>query len=138
LYYSGGLWRDTTAALLVSDTAAMLSNYATKEYADTTGRLYARQDFTNVETSTLTWTQTDTLIPEVVTVVQVYRNGQILLPSQYTIPTSTSVVIAATSFKIGENYTVIFPRGGGAGSGGGSGSLQVSQAARVSLFRLTR
>jgi len=27
LYYSGGLWRDTTAALLVSDTASMLSNY---------------------------------------------------------------------------------------------------------------
>jgi hypothetical protein len=123
LYYSGGLWRDTTAALLVSDTAAMLANYATKEYADTTGRLYAREDFINVSTSTLTWTQTDTLIPGVVTVVQVYRNGQILLPSQYTIPTSTSVVIAATSFKVGDNYTVIFPRGGGAGSGGGSGSL---------------
>jgi hypothetical protein len=123
LYYSNGLWRDTTAALLVSDTASMLSNYATKAYADTTGRLYARQDFTNVETSTLTWTQTDTLIPGVVTVVQVYRNGQILLPSQYTIPTSTSVVIAATSFKVGDNYTVIFPRGGGAGTGGGSGSL---------------
>jgi hypothetical protein len=123
LYYSGGLWRDTTAALLVSDTASMLSNYATKEYADTTGRLYAREDFINVSTSTLTWTQTDTLIPGVVTVVQVYRNGQILLPSQYTIPTSTSVVIAATSFKVGDNYTVIFPRGGGAGSGGGSGSL---------------
>jgi hypothetical protein len=79
--------------------------------------------FTNVETSTLTWTQTDTLIPGGVTVVQVYRNGQILLPSQYTIPTSTSVVIAATSFKVNDNYTVIFPRGGGAGSGGGSGSL---------------
>jgi hypothetical protein len=45
------------------------------------------------------------------------------LPSQYTIPTSTSVVIAATSFKVNDNYTVIFPRGGGAGSGGGSGSL---------------
>jgi hypothetical protein len=71
----------------------------------------------------LTWTETDTLIPGVVTVVQVYRNGQILLPSQYTIPTSTSVVIAATSFKVGDNYTVIFPRGGGAGSGSGSGSL---------------
>jgi hypothetical protein len=123
LYYSGGLWRDTTPTLLISDTASMLANYATKEYADTTGRLYARQDFINVSTSTLTWTQTDTLIPGVVTVVQVYRNGQILLPSQYTIPTSTSVVIAATSFKVGENYTVIFPRGGGAASGGGSGSL---------------
>jgi len=123
LYYSGGLWRDTTASLLVSDTTAMLANYATKEYADTTGRLYARQDFTNVETSTLTWTQTDTLIPGGVSVVQVYRNGQILLPSQYTIPTSTSVVIAASSFKVNDNYTVIFPRGGGAGSGGGSGSL---------------
>jgi hypothetical protein len=122
LYYSGGLWRDTTAALLVSDTASMLSNYATKEYADTTGRLYAREDFINVSTSTLIWTQTDTLIPGVVTVVQVYRNGQILLPSQYTIPTSTSVVIAATSFKVGDNYTVIFPRGGGSG-GSGSGSL---------------
>jgi hypothetical protein len=82
-----------------------------------------RRFFTNVLSSTLTWTQTDTLIPGVVTVVQVYRNGQILLPSQYTIPTSTSVVIAATSFKVGDNYTVIFPRGGGAGSGGGSGSL---------------
>lgn len=123
LYYSGGLWRDTTPTLLVSDTAAMLANYATKEYADTTGRLYAREDFTNVSTSTLTWTQTDTLIPGGVTVVQVYRNGQILLPNQYTIPTSTSVVIAATSFKVNDNYTVIFPRGGGAGSGGGSGSL---------------
>jgi hypothetical protein len=109
--------------LNISDTASMLLPYATKEYADTTGRLYARQDFTNVETSTLTWTETDTLIPGVVTVVQVYRNGQILLPSQYTIPTSTSVVIAATSFKVGDNYTVIFPRGGGAGSGSGSGSL---------------
>jgi len=123
LYYSGGLWRDTTAALLVSDTAFMLSNYATKAYADTTGRLYARQDFTNVSSSTLTWTQSDTLIPGGVNVVQVYRNGQILLPSQYTIPTSTSVVIAVSSFKVNDNYTVIFPRGGGAGSGGGSGSL---------------
>jgi hypothetical protein len=109
--------------LNISDTASMLLPYATKEYADTTGRLYAREDFLNVSTSTLTWTQTDTLIPGEVTVVQVYRNGQILLPSQYTIPTSTSVVIAATSFKVGDNYTVIFPRGGGAGSGGGSGSL---------------
>jgi hypothetical protein len=27
LYYSDGLWRDTTAALLVSDTASMLTNY---------------------------------------------------------------------------------------------------------------
>jgi hypothetical protein len=27
LYYSGGLWRDTTAALLVSDTTSMLTNY---------------------------------------------------------------------------------------------------------------
>jgi hypothetical protein len=123
LYYSGGLWRDTTAALLVSDTAAMLANYATKEYADTTGRLYAREDFLNVSTSTLTWTQTDTLIPGGVTVVQVYRNGQILLPSQYTIPTSTSLVIAETSFKVNDNYTVIFPRGGGGGGGSGSGSL---------------
>jgi hypothetical protein len=123
LYYKSGLWRDTTAALLVSDTASMLANYATKAYADTTGRFYARQDFTNVSSSTLTWTQSDTLIPAGVNVVQVYRNGQILLPSQYTIPTSTSVVIATTSYKVGENYTVIFPRGGGAGSGGGSGSL---------------
>ena len=52
-----------------------------------------------------------------------YRNGQILLPNQYTVPTSTSVIIATSSFKIGDNYTVILPRGGGAGSGGGSGSL---------------
>jgi hypothetical protein len=124
LYYSGGLWRDTTPTLLVSDTASMLANYATKAYADTTGRLYARQDYTTgVTTSTLTWTQTDTLIPGGVTFIQVYRNGQILLPSQYTVPTSTSVVIAASSFRINDNYTVIFPRGGGAGSGGGSGSL---------------
>jgi len=62
LYYSGGLWRDTTAALLVSDTSAMLANYATKAYADTSGRFYARQDFRNVSSSTLTWTQTDTLV----------------------------------------------------------------------------
>jgi hypothetical protein len=30
LYYTGGLWRDTTAALLVSDTASMLTNYTRK------------------------------------------------------------------------------------------------------------
>jgi hypothetical protein len=123
LYYSGGLWRDTTATLLVSDTAAMLANYATKAYADTSGRFYARQDFTNVSSSTLTWTQSDTLVVGGVNVVQVYRNGQILLPTQYTIPTNASVVIGATAYKVGENYTVIFPRGGGASSGGGSGSL---------------
>jgi hypothetical protein len=56
-------------------------------------------------------------------VVQVYRNGQILLPTQYTIPTNASVVIGATAYKVGENYTVIFPRGGGGGGSGGSGSL---------------
>jgi hypothetical protein len=83
--------------LNISDTASMLANYATKAYADTTGRLYARQDYTTgVTTSTLTWTQTDTLIPGGVTFIQVYRNGQILLPSQYTVPTSTSVVISAS------------------------------------------
>ena len=62
LYYklNEKLWRDTTAALLVSDTASMLANYATKAYADTSGRFYARQDFTNVSSSTLVWTQSDT------------------------------------------------------------------------------
>ena len=122
LYYSGGLWRDTTAALLVSDTASMLSNYATKAYADTTGRFYARQEFRNVSSSTLTWTQTDTLVVNDTTSLQVYRNGQILMPNQYTVPTKTSVVISPSSYKAGENYTVIFPRGGG-GGGSGSGSL---------------
>ncbi len=123
LYYTGGLWRDTTAALFVSDTASMLANYALKAYADTSGRFYARQDFENVQSSTLTWTQSDTLVPGGVSVIQLYRNGQILLPTQYTIPTSTTVVIAATSYKVGENYSVIFPRGGGGGGGSGSGSL---------------
>jgi hypothetical protein len=124
LYYksSEGIWRDTTPTLLVSDTASMLANYASKAYADTSGRFYARQDFTNVTSSTLTWTQSDTLVVGGVNVVQVYRNGQILLPTQYTIPTNASVVIGATAYKLGENYTVIFPRGGG-GGGSGSGSL---------------
>jgi hypothetical protein len=107
----------------ISDTAAMLLPYAKKSYVDTAGRFYARQDFTNVSSSTLTWTQTDTLVPAGVNVVQVYRNGQILLPTQYTIPTNASVVIGATAFKLGENYTVIFPKGGGGSGSGGSGSL---------------
>jgi hypothetical protein len=101
----------------------MLLPYAKKSYVDTAGRFYARQDFTNVSSSTLTWTQTDTLVPAGVNVVQVYRNGQILLPTQYTIPTNASVVIGATAFKLGENYTVIFPKGGGGSGSGGSGSL---------------
>jgi hypothetical protein len=124
LYYlsSEGVWRDTTPTLLVSDTSAMLANYATKAYADTSGRFYARQDFRNVSSSTLTWTQTDTLVVNDTTSLQVYRNGQILLPSQYTVPTNASVVIGATAYKLGENYTVILPRGGG-GGGSGSGSL---------------
>ena len=106
--------------LNISDTSSMLSNYATKSYADTSGRFYARQEFRNVSSSTLTWTQTDTLVVNDTTSLQVYRNGQILLPNQYTVPTKTTVVIAAASFKTGENYTVIFPRGGGGGSGSGS------------------
>jgi hypothetical protein len=109
--------------LNISDTAAMLLPYASKTYVDTAGRFYARQDFINVTSSTLTWTQTDTLVPAGVNVVQVYRNGQILLPTQYTIPTNASVVIGSTAFKIGENYTVIFPKGGGGSGSGGSGSL---------------
>jgi hypothetical protein len=109
--------------LNISDTAAMLLPYAKKSYVDTAGRFYARQDFTNVSSSTLTWTQTDTLVPAGVNVVQVYRNGQILLPTQYTIPTNASVVIGSTAFKLGENYTVIFPKGGGGSGSGGSGSL---------------
>jgi hypothetical protein len=109
--------------LNISDTAAMLLPYAKKSYVDTAGRFYARQDFTNVSSSTLTWTQTDTLVPAGVNVVQVYRNGQILLPTQYTIPTNASVVIGSTAFKLGENYTVIFPKGGGGAGSGGSGSL---------------
>jgi hypothetical protein len=122
LYYlsSEGVWRDTTPTLLVSDTSAMLANYATKAYADTSGRFYARQDFRNVSSSTLTWTQTDTLVVNDTTSLQVYRNGQILLPSQYTVPTNASVVIGSTAYKVGENYTVILPRGGGGGSGSGS------------------
>ena len=108
--------------LNISDTAAMLLPYASKTYVDTAGRFYARQDFTNVTSSTLTWTQSDTLVVGGTGVVQVYRNGQILLPTQYTIPTKTTVVIGATAYKLGENYTVIFPRGGG-GGGSGSGSL---------------
>ncbi len=73
LYYksSEGLWRDTTAALLVSDTASMLSNYATKAYADTTDRFYARQEFRSVSSSTLTWTQSDTLVVNDTTSLQV-------------------------------------------------------------------
>ena len=106
--------------LNISDTSSMLSNYATKSYADTSGRFYARQEFRNVSSSTLTWTQTDTLVVNDTTSLQVYRNGQILLPNQYTVPTKTTVIIAAASFKTGENYTVIFPRGGGGGSGSGS------------------
>jgi len=36
LYYTGGLWRDTTAALLVSDTASMLTNYLRTGVASST------------------------------------------------------------------------------------------------------
>jgi hypothetical protein len=36
LYYKSGLWRDTTAALLVSDTASMLTNYLRSGVASST------------------------------------------------------------------------------------------------------
>ena len=39
LYYSGGLWRDTTAALLVSDTASMLDKYLRLSGGTLTGAL---------------------------------------------------------------------------------------------------
>jgi hypothetical protein len=36
LYYKSGLWRDTTAALLVSDTSSMLTNYLRTDIASST------------------------------------------------------------------------------------------------------
>jgi len=52
LYYSGGLWRDTTAALLVSDTASMLTNYlrtgtAASTYLPLTGGTLSINSSTN-------------------------------------------------------------------------------------------
>ena len=57
LYYksSEGLWRDTTAALLVSDTAAMLTNYARK---GTTGTVTSVGGTGTVNGITLTGTVT--------------------------------------------------------------------------------
>jgi hypothetical protein len=48
LYYlsSGGVWRDTTAALLVSDTASMLTNYLQSGVAASTYTLLTRSIFT--------------------------------------------------------------------------------------------
>lgn len=82
LYYSGGLWRDTTAAFLVSDTASMLANYAKKSYVDTAGRFYARQDYTTgVTSSTLTWTQSDTL-----SIVELTLCKYIVMDKSYYLP----------------------------------------------------
>jgi hypothetical protein len=58
LYYSGGLWRDTTAALLVSDTASMLTNYlrtgtAASTYLPLTGGTLSGSSSNNNYTDTL-------------------------------------------------------------------------------------
>jgi hypothetical protein len=58
LYYKGGLWRDTTAALLTSDTASMLSNYLRSGVAASTylpltgGTLSGTLNGTNLNLST--------------------------------------------------------------------------------------
>ena len=58
LYYSGGLWRDTTPTLLVSDTASMLTNYlrtgtAANTYLPLTGGTLSGSSSNNNYTDTL-------------------------------------------------------------------------------------
>jgi hypothetical protein len=107
LYYRGGIWRDTTTALLTSDTASMLTNYLRTGLANSTylkltggtltGDLYAKYLNTFAKT---TYIPFDVGIGENLTnISSAFRGGTIMVfPDSNLIGSSANVFLANKLF----------------------------------------
>jgi hypothetical protein len=77
-----------------------------------------KQEYENVTSDTLTFTILSKFPIQLRQYILLFRNGQLLLNDQFTVIDTNKVKIAATSYKVGENYTLVTVSGIGSVSSG--------------------
>jgi hypothetical protein len=77
-----------------------------------------KQEYENVTSDTLTFTILPKFPIQLRQFILLFRNGQLLLNDQFSVIDTNKVKVAATSFKLGENYTLVTVSGIGSVSSG--------------------
>jgi hypothetical protein len=77
-----------------------------------------KQEYENVTSDTLVFTILPKFPIQLRQFILLFRNGQLLLNDQFSVIDTNKVKVAATSFKIGENYTLVTVSGIGSVSSG--------------------
>jgi len=77
-----------------------------------------KQEYENVTSDTLTFTILPKFPIQLRQFILLFRNGQLLLNDQFSVIDTNKVKVAATSFKVGENYTLVTVSGIGSVSSG--------------------
>jgi trimeric autotransporter adhesin len=66
-----------------------------------------KQEYNNATSDTLVWTTTVKFPIQLRAYILLFRNGQLLINDQFTVIDTNKIKIAATSYKLGENYTLV-------------------------------
>ncbi len=66
-----------------------------------------KQEYNNATSDTLVWTTTAKFPIQLRAYILLFRNGQLLINDQFTVIDTNKIKIAATSYKLGENYTLV-------------------------------
>jgi len=77
-----------------------------------------KQEYENVTSDTLVFTILPKFPIQLRQFILLFRNGQLLLNDQFSVIDTNKVKVAATSYKIGENYTLVTVSGIGSVSSG--------------------
>jgi hypothetical protein len=77
-----------------------------------------KQEYNPALSDTLTWTVTSKFPIQLRAYILLFRNGQLLINDQYSIIDTNKIKVAASSYKVGENYTVVTVSGIGSVSSG--------------------
>jgi hypothetical protein len=77
-----------------------------------------KQEYENVTSDTLVFTILPKFPIQLRQFILLFRNGQLLLNDQFSVIDTNKVKVAATSFKLGENYTLVTVSGIGSVSSG--------------------
>jgi hypothetical protein len=77
-----------------------------------------KQEYENVTSDTLTFTILVKFPIQLRQYILLFRNGQLLLNDQFSVIDTNKVKVAATSYKVGENYTLVTVSGIGSVSSG--------------------
>jgi hypothetical protein len=82
-----------------------------------------KQEYAPATSDTLTWTVTSKFPIQLRQFILLFRNGQLLLNDQFTVIDTNKVKVAATSYKVGANYTLVTVSGIGSVSSGQSNPI---------------